>query len=110
MQKLDFAICGYLFGCWYISFLTYQTGRNRGDRVEGIGTVDAPDANGIAAALAPSVVLCLYYFWLTKNKYIKIIFVIAGVFSANALILINSRASFLAVGGIVFHVLFKFPA
>ena len=67
MQKLDFAICGYLFGCWYISFLTYQTGRNRGDRVEGIGTVDAPDANGIAAALAPSVVLMPLLFLVDKK-------------------------------------------
>ena len=40
-EKLDYAIWGYIFGSWYISLLTYQTGRNSADRVEGIGTVDA---------------------------------------------------------------------
>ena len=95
-KHLDYAIWGYIFGCWYISFLTWQTGRNVGDRVEGIGTVDSPDANGIAAAIVPSLVLCLYYFWLNRNKFSKVLLAIAGVFVANALILINSRGAFLA--------------
>ena len=96
-RKLDFAVWGYLFGCWYVSFIIYQTGRNANNRVEGIGTVDASDANGIAAALAPSVVLSLYYFWMTKSKKAKLLFAIVGVFVANAIVLINSRGSFLAV-------------
>jgi len=95
-KHLDYAIWGYIFGSWYISFLTWQTGRNVGDRVEGIGTVDSPDANGIAAAIVPSLVLCLCYFWLNKSKFSKILFALAGVFVANALILINSRGAFLA--------------
>lgn len=108
-KDLDYALWGYVFGCWYISFLTWQTGRNFGDRVEGIGTVDSPDANGIAAAIAPSLVVCLYYVWLNKSMVVKFLFVFAGVFIANALILINSRGSFLAVTtSIVFFMFYMF--
>jgi len=110
-RDLDYALWGYVFGCWYISFLTWQTGRNLGDRVEGIGTVDSPDANGIAAAIAPSLVICLYYLWLNKNIFSKLLFVFAGVFIANALILINSRGSFLAaatsIGFFMFYMYFS---
>lgn len=95
-SKLNLYLFGYIFGSWYISFLAYQVGRNSSARVEGIGTVDAPESNGIAAAIAPSLVLCLYFFWVTKRKALKIPFVIAGVFIANALVLINSRGAFLA--------------
>jgi len=98
-SNLDYALWGYIFGSWYISFLTYQTGRNSpGGRVEGIGTVDSPDSNGIAAAIAPSIVVCLCYFWISTNKFHKFLFAIAGVFVANAIILINSRGSFLGAG------------
>ena len=110
-QKLNYALWGYIFGAWYISFIAFQTGRNRGNRLEGIGTVDSPDSNGISAALAPTIVICLYYFWTTKNKYGKLLFAIAGVFLANSIILINSRGAFLAVAisilYFIFHMLFS---
>ena len=106
VKNLDYALWGYVFGCWYISFLTWQTGRNVGMRVEGIGTVDSPDANGIAAAIAPSLVICLYYFWAHKNKLYKAFFAIAGVFTANALILINSRGAFLAAAVSITYFMF----
>ena len=95
-KKFDLILYGYIFGAWYISFLTYQAGRNAGDRVEGIGTVDAPDSNGIAAAIAPCLVVCFYYFWIAKKNYQRVLFAFAGVFIANALMLINSRGAFLA--------------
>lgn len=96
-KKLDYILYGYIFGAWYISFLTFQIGRNSGDRVEGIGTVDSPDSNGIALAIAPSLVLSLYYYWISQNKVIKGLFVIAAVFILNAIVLINSRGAFLGV-------------
>jgi hypothetical protein len=105
-KNLDCTLWGYIFGCWYISFLMWETGRNIGLRVEGIGTVDSPDSNGIAAALAPSLVLCLYYLWISKRIIHKILFVFAGVFIANALILINSRGSFLAAGISIVYFMF----
>lgn len=94
--KLDYVLYGYIFGAWYIGFVAFQTGRNSGARVEGIGTVDSPDSNGIAAAIAPAIVFCLYYFWISKNWLVKGLVVVAGVFIANGLILINSRGAFLA--------------
>lgn len=96
--KLNYVLYGYIFGAWYIGFVAYQLGRNSGDRVEGIGTVDSPDSNGIAAAIAPTLVMALYYFLTSKNWILKSLFVIAGVFIANGLVLINSRGAFLAVG------------
>ncbi|MEP7702672.1 O-antigen ligase family protein [Paraglaciecola sp. 25GB23A] len=95
-KKLDYALFGYIFGAWYIGFVAYQTGRTSGDRLEGIGTVDSPDANGIAAAIAPALVLSLYYFWISNEWWKKALFIVAGVFIANGLVLINSRGAFLA--------------
>jgi O-antigen ligase len=94
--NLKYAIWGYMFGAWYISFYIYQIGRNAGDRVEGIGTVDAPEANGIAAAIAPALVFCLHYFLDSEKIKNRFLFAIAGIFIANALVLINSRGAFLA--------------
>lgn len=98
-KHLQYILQGYIFGAWYISFMVFQLGRNAGDRVEGAGLVDAPDSNGLAAAIAPSVVLAFYYFWISKAMWQKALFAIALVFTANAVVLINSRASFLAVAG-----------
>lgn len=96
-RELNIALWGYIFGSWYISFVAFQIGRNAGDRVEGIGAVDSPDANGTAASIAPALVLAFYYFWVTKNKLAKAALAIAGVFIANAIVLINSRGAFLGV-------------
>lgn len=106
-KHLDYAIWGYLFGAWFSSFIVFQTGRNAGDRVEGVGTVDAPEANGLAAALAPAIVINLYYFWVSKSYKEKAFFAIAGAFTANAIVLINSRASFLAVAISVAYFMWK---
>ena len=106
-KHLNIAIWGYLFGAWFSSFIVFQTGRNAGDRVEGVGTVDAPEANGLAAALAPAIVINLYYFWVSRTIKEKAFFAIAGVFTANAIVLINSRASFLAVAISVSYFMWK---
>lgn len=96
-KKLNIVIWGYISGVWYMGFYIYQMGRNSGDRVEGMGTVDAITSNGLAAAIAPSLVLCLYYYWRFNEKHLKLLFVVAGIFTANAIVLINSRGAFLAV-------------
>ena len=97
IEKFNYILYGYIYGAWYMSFYVYQIGRNSGGRVEGVGMVDSPDANGLAAALAPGIVLSLYFFWVSKNKLVKASFAIAGVFIANAIVLISSRGAFLAV-------------
>lgn len=96
-EKLDGALWAFMAGAAYIGFLTFQVGRGPDGRVEGIGTVDAADSNGIAAAIAPGVVLCTYYFWNSKKKLVKFGAALFGAFIANGIVLINSRGSFLAV-------------
>jgi len=96
-QKLNWSLWAYVYGSWYITYLAQQLGRNRGGRVQGIGTVDSPDANGIAAAIAPAIVIGIYYLWQCDKKWQKGLFFIALVFIANGLILINSRGAILGV-------------
>jgi hypothetical protein len=109
-RDLNLYIMGYLLGSWYFSFLAYQTGRNDGDRVEYIGFVDAPDSNGFAAAIAPALIFSLHYFWVSKNNWHRLGYAIIGAFIANALVLINSRGSFLAAvcggGFYMYHLYF----
>jgi len=108
-KSLDLVLYGYIAGAWYLSFYIFQVGRNSGGRVEGVGTVDSPDANGVAAALAPSLVLALYYYWVNTKINLKLIFALAGIFIANALILISSRGAFLGVAvSVVFFLFYMF--
>lgn len=95
-KALDFAIWGYVTGAFYIGYLATITGRNSGDRVEGIGMIDAPDANDTAAALVPAAALLMYLAW-QGGKYTRIASVVMGAFIANGIVLINSRGSFLGV-------------
>jgi len=97
VKSLDYILYGYIFGSWYLSFMVFQVGRSAWGRVAGIGTVDSPEANGLAAAIAPSIILCLYYLWKSKSYITKGLMSVAIIFVANGLVLINSRASFLAV-------------
>ncbi|WP_032097159.1 MULTISPECIES: O-antigen ligase family protein [unclassified Alteromonas] len=103
IKFLDYSIIAYVYGAWYLSFVAYQTGRNSGNRVEGIGTVDTPDSNGVASALVPAMVFSVYYIWVCKG-WRKLPFLIAAAFIANALVLINSRGAFLGafVGLLIF--------
>jgi len=105
-KDLDYILLAHVFGGWYLSFVAFQIGRNSGDRVEGIGTVDSPDSNGAAAAIAPSIVLGLYYLWVTKNKIAKVALALACVFMANAIVLINSRGAFLGVACSILYLIF----
>ncbi|MDO6566323.1 O-antigen ligase family protein [Alteromonas sp. 1_MG-2023] len=96
-KDLKLVIFGYIFGAWYLSFYTFQIGRNRGDRVEGIGTVDSTDSNGIAAAIAPAVVLGIYYLWSSNKLWQRVVCLISLAFLCNALVLINSRGAVLGL-------------
>jgi hypothetical protein len=109
-KDLYLAILGYVFGAWYLSFYVFQIGRNSGDRVEGIGTVDSPDSNGIAAALAPAIIFGIYFLWRSPNIWYSMLSLGVVAFLCNAIVLINSRGAVLgvAVGGMFFiHELFK---
>ena len=95
-KKIEWSLLTYIFGAFILSYDTYTIGRNYGDRVEGVGLIDAPDSNGTSAALAPVVPFLMFYFW-RGNIWIKIFVAIAGIFILNALILINSRGAFIGV-------------
>jgi len=96
-NKLLIALFVYVVGCAYIGFEAMSVGRNSAGRVEGIGTVDAPEANGTAAMLVPAIPILIYFVW-RGNWKIKLGVVILGALIANGLILINSRGAFM--GGV----------
>lgn len=103
-EKLDMALWAYILGATYIGYVATSMGRNRGDRLEGIGPIDSMDSNGTAAVLVPALMFLLYYVWLGKNKYVKALAVVCGALITNGIVLINSRGAFLAavVGASVF--------
>lgn len=94
--RLQMALWTYVVGAWYIGFEAYNVGRNSFGRVEGIGPVDSPDANGVAAALAPAVPILMYFAWRGSLSG-KIAAAFLGVWIVNGLVLINSRGAFLGV-------------
>jgi len=103
-KKLEMAIWAYIVGATYIGYVATSMGRNSGDRLEGIGTIDSPDSNGTAAILVPALIFLIYYVWQGKNKYIKISAILCGALIANGVVLINSRGAFLgaAIGVVAF--------
>ena len=109
-QKLEYAIWVYIAGCAYIGIEASNMGRNSDGRVEGIGTVDAPDANLISATIAPAIPFLMYFFWKGKWQY-KLLAMASGGLILNGLVLINSRGAFLGVlvGGayFIFQMLFS---
>lgn len=109
-RALDASIWAYLIGATYIGYVATITGRNSGDRVEGIGLVDSPDSNGVASALVPAGALLMYYAWMGNWK-VKLVCVTCGALIANGLVLINSRGAFLGVvvgaGLYLLHMIFS---
>lgn len=104
---LDYMLYGYTAGAAYIGYYIFQVGRNAGDRVEGIGMVDSPEANGVAAAIAPASIICLFYFWRHVGLKQKTPFVIAGAIIVNGLVLVNSRGAMLGVAAGAAYLLWR---
>jgi len=96
-KMLDACLWVYALGCTYIGYVAKDVGRNGAGRVEGIGMVDSGgDGNMVAAALAPSIVVLLYFAWQGSWK-IRFLAAFCSAFVVNALVLINSRGAFLGV-------------
>ncbi|EAQ98913.1 O-antigen ligase family protein [Congregibacter litoralis] len=95
---LNYIMAGYVLGAAYIGYYIFEVGRNSGNRVEGIGTVDSPDVNGLAAMLVPAAILALHFFWTNKKPSYRFAVVIAGGLITNALVLMNSRGAYLGLG------------
>jgi len=95
-RAITACLWAYVMGATYIGYLAWDTGRNDQGRVEGIGMVDAPDANDTAAALVPAAVILMYYAWMGNMK-VRLLALFCGALIANGLVLINSRGAFLGV-------------
>jgi hypothetical protein len=93
-EKLKYALLFFIIGAAYIGYEAMIVGRDEFGRVEGVGTVDCPDANTIAASIVPVIPLLIYFAW-TGNKLIKALSSICGLVVVNGIILINSRGAFL---------------
>jgi hypothetical protein len=103
-KVFDVCLWIYILGSTYIGYLAYSLGRNWQGRVEGIGMIDTGgDGNMTAAAIAPALILLMYFAWL-GNKKIKLLAIICGALIANGIVLINSRGAFLGVmvGALIF--------
>jgi hypothetical protein len=96
-KHLDIILKGYIAFAGYLGYYVSQFGRNSGGRFEGAGMVDSPDSNGLAAALAPAVVLCIYYLWNNTKLLPRVFFSLVGMYLANSLVQIGSRGAFLGV-------------
>lgn len=67
-----------------------------GDRLEGVGTPDAYDANGFALLMATIVPLGFPAF-MAGNKYWKLAISVCEVFIINAIVLCNSRGAVISL-------------
>jgi hypothetical protein len=95
-HKIKMALICYIIGAAYIGYEADNVGRDEFGRVEGIGMVDVPGANGVAAALAPTIPLLVYFFWQGKWG-LRLLVSVLGLIIVNGLVLINSRGAFLGV-------------
>lgn len=93
-EKLELALIFFMIGAAYIGYEAMVIGRDGTGRVEGIGTVDAPEANTIAASIIPAIPLAIHFCWHGSIR-MKIIAVVSAAFIINGMILINSRGAFL---------------
>ena len=62
-KKMELAFLFYMIGAAYIGYEAMVVGRDSSGRVEGIVTVDSPDANTLAASIVPVLPLILYFAW-----------------------------------------------
>lgn len=93
-KKIELGLIFFILGAAYIGYEGMVVGRNAAGRVEGIGTVDSPEANTIAASIVPVISLITYFGWIGGWKA-KAMAAVCGLLVANGLILINSRGAFL---------------
>lgn len=96
-KHLDYIIGGYILFAGYLGYYISQVGRTSSGRFEGAGMVDSPDGNGVAAAIAPSLIFCLYYFWAKTQLKYRLPLVVIGAFLATAIVQIGSRGAFLGI-------------
>ena len=95
-QKFERMIWVFLFGQFYFGWMAYTTGRTDKGRTEHIGGSDSGDANVTAAVMVVAVPILINYL-VRGKKWEKICAFSILVFVLNALVLINSRGSLIAI-------------
>ncbi|GEA02400.1 membrane protein [Alteromonas sp. KUL17] len=105
-KHIYWIIDSYLFSAFLLSFYIYGWGRDSSGRVSGVGMVDAPDSNLVAAALAPTIVLFIAKLIADKRLIARGFYGVGLIFVLNSLILINSRGGFLGVAAGIGYFLF----
>lgn len=105
-KHIDWIVDTYLFSAFLLAFYIFGWGRDNSGRVGGVGMVDAPDSNLVAAALAPTIVIFIAKLIATKSFIMRGAYAVGLVFSLNSLILINSRGALLGVVAGVAYFLF----
>jgi O-antigen ligase len=95
-DRVQWALLFLMLAAAYIGWEAMNVGRNSAGRVEGIGTLETPDSNTIAAAIVPGIAIAVYFFWM-GNRWVKLLAVVSGALIANGLVLINSRGAFLGI-------------
>lgn len=105
-KHIDWIVDTYLFSAFLLAFYIFGWGRDSSGRVGGVGMVDAPDSNLVAAALAPTIVIFIAKLIANKSLIKRAIYAVGLVFALNSLILINSRGAFLGVVAGVAYFLF----
>ncbi len=95
-KRIEISLWAYLIGAAYLGFVAHGRGRNSGGRLEGIGPVDSPDANGTATVLVPAIPILIALF-CTGSLRVKVAVALLGVWIVNALVLLNSRGAFLGI-------------
>ncbi|WP_420933458.1 O-antigen ligase family protein [Alteromonas sp. A081] len=99
----------YLFSAFLLAFYMYGWGRDTTGRLSGVGMVDAPDSNLVAAAIAPTIVIFIAKLIANKSLVTRGVYAVGLVFSLNSLILINSRGAFLGVvAGVSYFIFISF--
>jgi putative inorganic carbon (hco3(-)) transporter len=95
-RKFEGLLWAHLTGQLLLARLVWATGRNSTGRVENAGPSDASDANDMAALVAASIPLLMFYL-VTGRPWQRALAAVYMAFAANALILINSRGAFIAL-------------
>jgi len=102
-HKYEYAIYTMIIGITYLGYEVQVLGRDEFGRVDRFGMIDAPDVNVATAAMIAALPFLILYFWRGSKKK-KLLMAIMGAIIANALVLANSRGSFVggAIGSIYF--------
>ena len=102
-KKFEYAIYTMIIGITYLGYEVHKLGRDEFGRVDRFGMIDAPDVNVATAAMIAALPFLILYFWRGSKKK-KFLMTIMGAVIANALVLANSRGSFVggAIGAVYF--------